>query len=137
MPDLGSPEVTYLWMSAILGVVYLLAAVVPSVFQRGLPWALGPRDDPPPAVGTIAGRLDRAWRNFLETFPLFVAAVLVETSFTGGNAELAGWGAMLYFWGRVAFLPIYAIGLPVVRTLAWTVSLAGIVLVLAAAWPQA
>jgi len=134
MPDMGSTEMTMLWASAALGLVYLLAAVVPSVLQRGFPWALGPRDDPPPAVGTMASRLDRAWRNFLETFPLFAVAVLVETS-VSGNAGLAGLGAQLYFWGRVAFLPIYALGFPVVRTLVWTVSLVGIVLVLVACLP--
>ena len=51
------------------------------------------------------------------------------------DSDLAGLGAQLYFWGRVAFLPVYALGLPVVRTLAWTVSLVGIVLVLLAALP--
>jgi uncharacterized MAPEG superfamily protein len=35
----------------------------------------------------------------------------------------------------VAFLPVYALGLPVVRTLVWTISLAGIVLILAACLP--
>ena len=48
---------------------------------------------------------------------------------------IAALGAQLYFWGRVAFLPVYAFGIPVVRTLVWTVALAGIVLVLAACLP--
>ena len=30
-----------------------------------------------PPLGGTAGRLDRALRNFLETFPLFAAAVLI------------------------------------------------------------
>ena len=134
MPDLGSTEFTMLWASAVLGVVYLLAAVVPSVLARGMPWALGPRDEPGADAGKVGGRLDRAWKNFLETFPLFVAAILVESSVVQ-DSTLGAIGAQLYFWGRVAFLPIYALGLPVVRTLAWTVSLVGIVMVLAAALP--
>lgn len=134
MPDLGSTEISMLWASAVLGVVYLLAAVVPSVLTRGMPWALGPRDEPGAGLGKIAGRLDRAWKNFLETFPLFVAAILVEAQ-VPQDSELAALGAQLYFWGRVAFLPIYAAGLPVVRTLAWTVSVAGIAMVLLAALP--
>jgi len=123
-----------LWASAVLGTVYLLAAVIPSVLGRGLPWAMGPRDEPPADAGKVAARLDRAWKNFVETFPLFVAAILVEASVVQ-DSDLAGLGAQLYFWGRVAFLPIYALGLPVVRTLAWTVSFAGIAMVLAAALP--
>lgn len=134
MPDLGSTEFTMLWASAVLGVFYLLAAVVPSVLARGMPWALGPRDEPGADAGKVGGRLDRAWKNFLETFPLFIAAILVESSVVQ-DSTLGAMGAQLYFWGRVAFLPIYALGLPVVRTLAWTVSLVGIVMVLAAALP--
>lgn len=134
MPDLGTTEFTMLWASAVLGIVYLLAAVVPSVLGRGMPWALGPRDEPTPDAGKVAGRLDRAWKNFLETFPLFVAAILIESSVVE-DSTLGAMGAQLYFWGRVAFLPVYALGLPVVRTLVWTVSLVGIVMVLAAALP--
>jgi uncharacterized MAPEG superfamily protein len=136
MPDMGSTEFTMLWASAVLGVVYLVAAVLPSVAARGMPWALGPRDEPAADLTKVGARLDRAWKNFIETFPLFVAAILVEASVVS-DSDLAGLGAQLYFWGRVAFLPVYALGLPVVRTLVWTVSLVGIVLVLVAALPGA
>jgi|SRR5690349_12562445 uncharacterized MAPEG superfamily protein len=134
MIDLGSPEMTMLWLSVALGLVYLLAATVPSVLGRGVPWAMGPRDEPGKDIGKVGGRLERAWRNFNETFALFAAAILIEAS-AGHGSALAPIGAQLYFWGRVAFLPIYALGLPVIRTLVWTVSLVGIVLVLAACLP--
>jgi uncharacterized MAPEG superfamily protein len=134
MPDLGSNEITMLWASALLGTVYLLAAVIPSVLGRGMPWAAGPRDEPAPAIGKVGARLDRAWKNFVETFPLFVAAVLVEAQ-VPQDSEIAAIGAQLYFWGRVAFLPLYAIGVPFLRTIAWTVALAGIVMVLLGALP--
>ncbi|MEY4784948.1 MAG: hypothetical protein RIR41_2883 [Pseudomonadota bacterium] len=134
MPDLGSNEITMLWASALLGTVYLLAAVIPSVLGRGMPWAAGPRDEPAPAIGKLGARLDRAWKNFVETFPLFVAAVLVEAQ-VPQDSEIAAIGAQLYFWGRVAFLPLYAIGVPFLRTIAWTVALAGIVMVLLGALP--
>ncbi len=133
-PGFSSTEINMLWASAVLGVVYLVAAVLPSVAARGMPWALGPRDEPGADVGKIGGRLDRAWKNFRETFPIFMAAVIADLSLKGGS-EIGALGAQLYFWGRVAFLPIYAIGLPVVRTLAWTVSLVGIGLLLYSALP--
>jgi uncharacterized MAPEG superfamily protein len=44
-------------------------------------------------------------------------------------------GAQLYFWGRVAFLPLYAIGVPFLRTIAWTAASAGIAMVLLGALP--
>lgn len=134
MPDMGSTEMTMLWASAVLGVVYLLAAVVPSVLARGMPWAMGPRDEAGADLGKVGARLDRAWKNFRETFPIFMAAILVEAS-TVQDSELAGLGAQLYFWARVVFLPVYALGLPYVRTLVWSAALAGIVLVLAACLP--
>ena len=135
MPDLGSTQLTMLWASLVLGFVYLLAATVMSVGQRGMPWALGPRDDAPPPINVTGARLDRAWKNYLETFPLFAAAVLLEAS-AGHGSSLAPLGAQLYFWGRVAFLPLYALGWPVVRTAAWTVALAGIALLLVAVLPS-
>ena len=134
MPDLGSTQLTMLWASLVLGFVYLLAATVMSVGQRGMPWALGPRDDAPPPINVTGARLDRAWKNYLETFPLFAAAEMLEAS-AGHGSGLAPLGAQLYFWGRVAFLPLYALGWPVVRTAAWTVALAGIALLLIAVLP--
>jgi uncharacterized MAPEG superfamily protein len=41
-------------------------------------------------------------------------------------------GAHLYFWGRLAYLPLYAFGIPVVRSLAWYLAIIGIGLIAAA-----
>ncbi len=130
----ATTEINMLWASAVLGIVYLLAAVLPSVAVRGMPWALGPRDEPAADVGKIGGRLDRAWKNFIETFPIFIVAVIVDLQLKNGS-ELGALGAQLYFWGRVAFLPVYALGLPIVRTLVWTVSIVGIGLLLYSSMP--
>jgi uncharacterized MAPEG superfamily protein len=46
---------------------------------------------------------------------------------TGGQSA---WGAELYFWGRLIYAPLYAIGIPYLRTIAWIVSLIGLILVL-------
>jgi uncharacterized MAPEG superfamily protein len=134
MPDLGSTEMSMLWASLVLGFVYLLAAAVTSVGQRGMKWAAGPRDEPAPPINAMGGRLDRAFKNYLETLPMFVGAVLVEAS-AGHGSGLAPLGAQLYFWGRVAYLPAYATGLPFIRTLAWAVAVAGIALLLVACLP--
>ena len=134
MPDLGSTQMTMLWASIALGFIYLIAAAITSVGQRGMPWALGPRDDAAPPINAIGGRLDRAWKNYLETFPIFATAILMEAH-AGHGSGLAPLGAQLYFWGRVAFLPLYAVGWPLLRTVAWTVSLAGIVLLLLSCLP--
>ena len=81
----------------------------------------------------VAGRLDRAQRNFLETFPLFAAAVLIA-HVAGRHSWMTEWGAQLYFWGRVVYLPLYAAGVPWVRSAVWVVAALGIVLVLVGLW---
>ncbi len=45
------------------------------------------------------------------------------------------WGAQLYFYGRVLYVPLYAFGIPVVRSLAFTAAMAGIVVILLGIWP--
>jgi uncharacterized MAPEG superfamily protein len=77
----------------------------------------------------LAGRLQRAQSNFMETFPFFAAAVLavVLTQRQDGMTALA---VQLYFWARLIYLPLYAAGVPYVRSLVWLVSLLGIVMLL-------
>jgi len=83
----------------------------------------------------IAGRLERALRNFLETFPVFAVAVLLVHAL-GREGALSRWGAVLYFSARVVYLPLYAAGVPVIRSLIWNVAFGGIILLLlAAVWP--
>jgi uncharacterized MAPEG superfamily protein len=84
----------------------------------------------PPLRGG-AGRLDRALRNFVETFPLFAAVVLAAHVSVTHNA-LTEWGVRLYFWARVAYVPLYAAGIPLIRSLVWNVATLGIVLLVVA-----
>ena len=41
-------------------------------------------------------------------------------------------GAHLFFWARLAYVPLYAAGIPVARTVAFAVATLGIVLILLA-----
>jgi uncharacterized MAPEG superfamily protein len=134
MPAFATTEMQMLWASLVLGFVHLLAAAFTSVSQRGMKWAAGPRDEATPPLNAVGGRLDRAWKNYLETLPLFVGAIIAQAA-SGNVSNLAPLGALLYFWGRVAYLPAYATGWPYVRTLAWGVAMLGIVLLLIACLP--
>ena len=82
-----------------------------------------------PPLQVVAGRLQRALHNFLETFPLFAVAVLIADA-TNRHGWMAVWGSQIYFYARVLYLPIYAAGIPVVRTVVWSAASAGIVMVL-------
>ena len=116
-----------LTLGAVLGLVQIIAASHAASLQRGYRWTASPRDEPTPPLRGVAGRLDRALRNYLETFPLFAAVVLVAHVSETHNA-LTEWGSRLYLWGRVAYAPLYAAGVPLVRSLAWNVATVGIVL---------
>ncbi|WP_426687997.1 MAPEG family protein [Rhodanobacter ginsengiterrae] len=124
-------ELSMLLWSVVLGLVQIALAASGSVSQRGLAWAAGPRDGEPRVLTGIPARLCRASNNFLETFPLFAVAVLLAFVLQRHDGMTA-LGAQLYFWGRLVYLPVYAAGTPYLRTLVWTVSIVGIVLILAA-----
>lgn len=123
-------ELWWLGWSVVLGLVYVLVAFGLSVMQSGLLWHAGNRDVAPPP-NKFTARANRASGNFLETFALFAAATLavVLAHKSGAQTALA---AQIYFWARVAYLPVYIIGIPYLRTAIWIVSLWGIVQMLSA-----
>jgi uncharacterized MAPEG superfamily protein len=112
----------------------LILSVSFNVARRGLPYGVGPRDEPPKQLGRVASRVERAYRNFLETFALFAAAVLLVQAL-GKSTTLLVLGAQFYIWARVLYVPAYVIAIPYTRTACWTVSIVAIVMVLSAAWP--
>ena len=119
-------EIAMLFWAAVLGLVQVGAQSFALKAQEGNAYTVGARDEHRPATG-LAGRLERALRNYLETFPIFAAVVLAvyATERTDMWSEI---GAQVYFWGRLAYLPAYAAGLPWVRTFIWQIATAGIVL---------
>lgn len=122
-------ELRLLLWSVILGLVHMVATGMAATASFGLAYNMGARDENKQPDG-VAGRIQRAFRNFMESFPFFAAAVAACVS-TGRHGWATRTGAELYFWARLAYVPLYAGGIPVVRTLAWGVSVAGIALVLA------
>jgi len=124
-------ELKLLWLSIVLGLAQIVLASHAASLQRGYRWAASARDDALEPLAGVAGRLDRALRNFLETFPLFAAAVVVA-HMLGRHDWMTVAGACLYLAGRLAYVPLYAFGVPLVRSLAWNVATAGIILILVA-----
>ena len=121
-----SIELKMLLFTVALFFVQLIAQVVAEVIQHGLGYAMSARDDWKNPTG-IAGRIERAYFNLLETMPAFAALVLIVL-YTGNANENTALGAQIYFWGRVVYVPAYLAGIPVIRTLVWTVSMAGLLL---------
>jgi uncharacterized MAPEG superfamily protein len=120
-----------LTLSVVLGFVHITVSAIATTAQYGSRWNLSARDASMPPLGPLAGRLQRASHNFLETFPLFAVAVLIADA-TNRHDSMAVWGSQIYFYARLIYLPIYAAGIPAVRTVVWSVSTLGIVMVLLA-----
>jgi len=121
-------ELKFLAWTIVLGFAQLLLADLLVTRQRGLAWNTGPRDSSPPLTG-VAGRSERAYRNFLETFPFFAAAVLAVT-LAGRTSEHSALGVQLYFWSRVVYVPLYLGAVRYVRSLSWVLAMIGLALVL-------
>lgn len=121
-----SIELQMLVWSTVLGLAHVLVGATLSTQQRGLAWNAGARDGTAKPLAGIAARVDRALHNFLETFPFFVVAVLVVT-LTQRNSAATVLGAQLYFWARLVYVPVYASGIPYLRSVVWGVSLVGLV----------
>lgn len=126
-----SIELKMLFYSAILGIVQLLLAAQLSTAQRGLKWNISARDEVIPELTGVAARVSRAFKNFMETFPFFAAAILM-VQITQRHSPSSSIGAVMYFWARVMYVPLYAAGIPGVRTIVWCISFVGLVMVLAA-----
>lgn len=124
-------ELHLLGWTLVLAIVQIFLPAHLRNLETGIPYNTGPRDDPGPPVGRLTGRLRRAQQNLFETLPLFAAAVLVA-HVAGRDGALTLWGAWIYIAARVVYLPLYATGLPYVRSLIWLVSFFGLALILVA-----
>ncbi|WP_141455970.1 MAPEG family protein [Pseudoxanthomonas sp. z9] len=113
-----------LWTTA-LGIAQLLLAAALATAQRGVGWNVSARDGTAAPLTGVAGRMERAWRNLMETFPFFAALALAAVAGGRGDATTAI-GAQLYFWSRLVYVPLYALGVPYLRSLVWTIGLWGL-----------
>jgi len=97
---------------------------------KGMSAAMGNRDEAVDCSGFPA-RTERAARNMLENMVLFTALAMVAS--VGGVADPhVELGARIFFWARLAYIPIYMIGIPVARTAAWALSVVGMGMIFAA-----
>jgi len=126
----AQPEITLLGLAVVLGIVQMLLGSVAARTQQGYNWGLGPRDLPAPVTG-IPARLQRAFYNYIETFPLFAAALLAAIMIDR-TGDLTRIGASVYLAGRVLYVPLYAFGTFLWRTVAWVIATFGLFAVVAA-----
>ncbi len=120
----ASTEIWVLGWSAALLVAHVFAQAGAGG-DRGSAYLAGPRDEPRVSRNPITGRLDRALRNYLETYPAFIA-LAVALALSGKTGGIGATGALVWLVARVAYLPIYGAGISMLRSLVWFVSLIGL-----------
>ena len=125
------PEIAYLLSAVglyfVMIVVQAVAATVSGKASVGQ--LVGARDDLPGAgVSVLHGRARRAQANFTEGMVMFVPLVLAA-AYLGEFSALTAAGAAVFFYGRLVFAPMYWFGVPWLRTLAWFVSIVGLLMI--------
>jgi uncharacterized MAPEG superfamily protein len=121
-------ELKLLVWSTTLALIQMLVALLASIAQVGFKPLVGNRESLPAFEGW-AGRAQRAHRNMLESLTIFAALVLVA-QVAGKSNAMTAFGAQLFFWSRLAYAPVYVIGIPGLRSGVWGVSFAGLLQIL-------
>lgn len=124
-------ELFVLAWSMVLLLIHIFAAAHVKTKQYGTNWNMGARDEALPPLNPVAGRLARAQANFQETLPIAIVA-LIGVVVAGRSSEMTMLGAHIWLGARILYLPVYALGIPKIRSLIFLVSLVGLGMVL---WP--
>ena len=122
-------ELKILALGAVLLFIHIFVATRFKTAQYGRTWNVSARDEVHPEPNPVSGRLMRAQANFEETFPIAIVALLgvVVAHKTSATTALGGW---IWLGARAVYLPLYWAGIPVVRTIVWTVGLIGLIMVI-------
>ena len=119
-------EILCLEIAVVLWIVHVLVqgGIGNAVFPRG--YLATSRDAGEKSDNAYYGRATRALANYVENFAPFAALDLglIVTNHAGG------YGATLWVVARAFYIPLYLFGVPYVRSLAWFVSLIGLVMML-------
>ncbi|MFC6637086.1 MAPEG family protein [Sulfitobacter sp. JBTF-M27] len=110
-------ELTLLAAYGILVLITLLLQVLGSMRTLSMGYLMSARDEPR-EVGLMTARIKRALDNSITAMALFAPAVLLlEVQDKTDNASLLA--CQVFLVARIIYLPVYALGVPAIRTLAW------------------
>jgi uncharacterized MAPEG superfamily protein len=120
-------ELKMLLYSTLLLLVLILVQATAGIRAIGVAAAAGNREDLPALTG-FPGRAKRNVLNHIENLAVFAPLILIAVL----AQRLGPWtvlGAQLFFWARLVHGVVYLTGLPWIRTIAYAVSLVGILMV--------
>jgi len=117
-------------LSVGLLIFHVLLQSTLAVRETGKEWNAGPRDTEIKPRSALAGRAKRASANFRETYPGFVALILV-LAIAGDAWHLGLTGTIVWFMARIAYIPLYLAGVSYIRSYVWVVAMLGMALMAA------
>ena len=130
-PGLLTPELFWLTLTVILTGLLWVPYILNRCVVRGLGGAMA---NPTPGAkphAAWATRLMFAHDNAVENLVIFAPLILILNGIDY-STKWTVYASAVYFWARLAHLIVYTMGVPVLRTLAFTVGFfAQVVLVLA------
>ena len=124
-------EIMILAWGALLLLANIFLAGHLKTKQYGTEWNIGPRDAELPPLEKHASRVKRAQDNLMETFPIAVIALL-GVVLAGRTSDMTALGGWIWLGARVIYIPLYWTGVKGVRTIAFLISVVGLLMVL---WP--
>ena len=119
-PGLLTPELFWLTLTVILTGLLWVPYILNRVVVRGLGGSMANPVPGAKAHAPWATRLMFAHDNAVENLVVFAPLVLILAQLDY-STKWTVYAAAVYFWARVAHLLVYTLGLPVFRTLAFTV----------------
>jgi len=122
-------EITILALGAVLLFINIFVATRFKTAQYGRKWNVSARDEALPEPSPVTGRLMRAQANFQETFPIAIVALL-GVVIAGKTSQWTALGGWIWLGARAVYLPLYWAGIPVMRTIVWTIALIGLAMVM-------
>ena len=112
---------------SLVGLTFVLIGAQGSVgaANLGVVYGLGSRDQDKER-GVFLCRIDRTLANHMQGLTMFFGLLFAAMGLgvSGGNVAL---GATIFLVCRVAFSVLYLLGVPYVRTIVWTGSIAGLI----------
>lgn len=115
------------WVLAGLA-VYFLQLFTPSLIripQIGVAKYVGSRDDLPD-LPVLGQRAERAFKNLMETFPIFLGLAILHLANVISSTEAVMW-AQIFVLARLVYFFFYLFAVPWGRSLVWAVGFLGLI----------
>ncbi len=113
-------EINILGLYGLVVIVTILLQASAAAAQVGVPALLKPRDTL--QLTGVAARLDRAQMNSIVAMAMFAPAVMILNQM-GMETPATLFCARAFLIARILYVPLYAYGVPGLRTLVWTVGI--------------